>query len=64
MPFIPELTDLDHIGVTVILILDEKLISNILLGDSLTIEGTNGVNTTVTSGKVEIAVDELDGGSF
>ena len=38
--------------------------TNILLGDSLTIEGTNGVNTTVTSGKVEIAVDELDGGSF
>ena len=34
------------------------------MGDSLTIEGTNGVNTTVTSGKVEIAVDELDGGSF
>lgn len=36
----------------------------IALGDTLTITGTNGVNTTITNGEVAIAVDELDGGSF
>ena len=36
----------------------------IALGDTLTITGTNGVNTTITNGEVAIAVDELDGGTF
>jgi len=36
----------------------------IALGDTLTIEGTNGVDTTVSNGKVAIAVNVLDGGTF
>ena len=36
----------------------------IALGDTLTIEGTNGVDTTVSNGKVAIAVNILDGGTF
>lgn len=37
---------------------------DILLGGSLEFEGTDGVNTTISAGKVSIAVDEIDGGSF
>ena len=36
----------------------------IALGETLIIEGTDGVDTTVTSGKVSIAVNVLDGGTF
>ena len=36
----------------------------IALGETLTIEGTDGVDTTVTSGKISIAVNTLDGGTF
>jgi hypothetical protein len=36
----------------------------IALGETLTIEGTDGVDTTITSGKIAIAVNEIDGGSF
>ena len=36
----------------------------ISLGTSLTIVGTDGVNTTVSGSQVSIAVDVLDGGSF
>jgi hypothetical protein len=36
----------------------------IALGDTLTIEGTDGVDTTVSNGTLSIAVNELDGGSF
>ena len=36
----------------------------IALGETLIIEGTDGVDTTITSGKVAIAVNEIDGGSF
>lgn len=36
----------------------------IALGETLTIEGTDGVDTTITSGKIEIAVNILDGGTF
>lgn len=36
----------------------------ISLGETLTIEGTDGVDTTITSGKIEIAVNILDGGTF
>ena len=38
--------------------------TDISLGGTLTIEGTDGVNTTISAGKVSIAVDELDGGTF
>jgi hypothetical protein len=38
--------------------------TDISLGGTLIIEGTDGVNTTITAGKVSIAVDELDGGTF
>ena len=38
--------------------------TDILLGGTLEIEGTDGVNTTISSGKVSIAVDEIDGGTF
>jgi hypothetical protein len=38
--------------------------TDISLGGTLTIEGTAGVNTTISAGKVSIAVDELDGGTF
>jgi hypothetical protein len=34
------------------------------LGDTLIIEGTDGVDTTISSGKVSIAVTTLDGGTF
>ena len=37
---------------------------DILLGGTLEFEGTDGVNTTISAGKVSIAVDEIDGGSF
>ena len=37
---------------------------DILLGGTLEFEGTDGVNTTISSGKVSIKVDEIDGGSF
>lgn len=36
----------------------------IALGDTLIIEGTNGVDTTISNGKVAIAVNVLDGGTF
>ena len=36
----------------------------IALGDTLIIEGTDGVDTTVTSGKISIAVNIIDGGTF
>ena len=36
----------------------------IALGETLIIEGTNGVDTTISNGKVAIAVNELDGGTF
>ena len=36
----------------------------IALGDTLIIEGTNGVDTTISPGKVSIAVNILDGGTF
>jgi hypothetical protein len=36
----------------------------IALGETLIIEGTNGVDTTISSGKVSIAVNVLDGGTF
>lgn len=36
----------------------------IALGDTLIIEGTNGVDTTISNGKVSIAVNVLDGGTF
>ena len=36
----------------------------IALGETLIIEGTDGVDTTITSGKIEIAVNILDGGTF
>lgn len=38
--------------------------TDISLGGTLVIEGTDGVNTTVSAGKISIAVDELDGGTF
>lgn len=38
--------------------------TSIALGDTLIINGTDGVNTTITSGQVDIAIDELDGGTF
>ena len=38
--------------------------TDISLGGTLEIEGTDGVNTTISAGKVSIAVDELDGGTF
>ena len=38
--------------------------TSIALGDTLTITGTDGVDTTITNGEVAIAVTELDGGSF
>jgi hypothetical protein len=38
--------------------------TDISLGGTLIIEGTDGVNTTISAGKVSIAVDELDGGTF
>lgn len=38
--------------------------TDISLGGVLEIEGTGGVNTTISSGKVSIAVDEIDGGTF
>jgi hypothetical protein len=38
--------------------------TDISLGGTLEIEGTDGVNTTVSAGKVSIAVDILDGGTF
>ena len=36
----------------------------IALGSSITFEGVDGVNTTVTGSQVSIAVDVLDGGTF
>ena len=36
----------------------------IALGETLIIEGTDGVDTTITSGRVSIAVTTLDGGTF
>jgi hypothetical protein len=36
----------------------------IALGETLIIEGTNGVDTTISNGKVSIAVNVLDGGTF
>jgi hypothetical protein len=36
----------------------------IALGDTLIIEGTDGVDTTVTSGKISIAVNVIDGGTY
>ena len=36
----------------------------IALGETLTIEGTDGVDTTISSGKVSIAITTLDGGTF
>ena len=36
----------------------------IALGETLIIEGTNGVDTTISNGKVAIAINELDGGTF
>lgn len=38
--------------------------TDISLGGTLIIEGTDGVNTTISAGKVSISVDELDGGTF
>ena len=38
--------------------------TDISLGGTLEIEGTDGVNTTISAGKVAIAVDVLDGGTF
>jgi hypothetical protein len=38
--------------------------TNIALGETLTITGTDGVNTTISAGQVAISVDTLDGGSF
>ena len=38
--------------------------TDISLGGTLEIEGTDGVNTTIEPGKVSIAVDVLDGGTF
>ena len=38
--------------------------TSISLGDTLIIEGTDGVDTTISSGKVSIAVTTLDGGTF
>ena len=38
--------------------------TSIALGDTLTITGTNGVDTTISNGEVAIAVNELDGGTF
>lgn len=38
--------------------------TSVALGDTLTINGTNGVNTTVSAGQIDISVDELDGGTF
>jgi len=38
--------------------------TSIALGETLTITGTNGVDTTISNGEVAIAVNELDGGSF
>lgn len=38
--------------------------TNIALGETLIIEGTDGVDTTISSGKVAIAVTEIDGGTF
>ncbi len=38
--------------------------TSIALGSTLIIEGTDGVNTTISNGKVSIAVDVLDGGTF
>lgn len=38
--------------------------TDISLGGTLIIEGTDGVNTTISAGKVSIAIDELDGGTF
>jgi hypothetical protein len=38
--------------------------TSIALGATLIIEGTDGVNTTISNGKVSIAVDVLDGGTF
>jgi len=37
---------------------------DITLGGTLEFEGTDGVNTTISAGKVSIAVDEIDGGTF
>ena len=36
----------------------------IALGETLTIEGTDGVDTTISNGKISIAVNVLDGGTF
>ena len=36
----------------------------ITLGETLQFNGVDGVDTTVTSGTVSIAVNEIDGGSF
>lgn len=36
----------------------------IALGETLTITGTNGVDTTISNGEVAIAVNVLDGGTF
>lgn len=38
--------------------------TEITLGQSLTFQGTDGVDTTVTAGTVSIAVNEIDGGTF
>jgi hypothetical protein len=38
--------------------------TDIALGGTLEFEGVDGVNTTISAGKVSIAVDELDGGTF
>ena len=38
--------------------------TSIALGETLTINGTNGVNTTITNNQIDIAVDLLDGGTF
>ena len=46
-------------------IVDENGASQqITLGTSLTFEGVDGVDTTVTAGQVAIAVTEIDGGTF
>ena len=37
---------------------------DIALGGTLEFEGKDGVNTTISAGKVSIAVDEIDGGTF
>ena len=38
--------------------------TEITLGTSLTFQGTDGVDTTVTAGQVAIAINEIDGGTF